>query len=175
MFSQQTNGVWFYEDAEITVVPGDTIFYWILVFINGGGYQKTDQQFTIEAATDPTTQTTTEPTTVTTTTSTTTTSTTTTQETTTPGVEIPKAKLEQIDESGLLMWVEDVEGLQDVAFHFSINEPLDGIDYGQENVDINEVPKHMDISAFVLNDIGRTRWELVIHMVRSGSTKWRYS
>ena len=131
---EQTNGVWAYEDPAITVVVGDTIYYWILVIVNGEGHQKTDQSFTIEATTDPTTTSTT-----TTTTTQATTSTTTTTTTTTPGVEIPEVELEVINISGLQMWVEDVKGLEDVAFHFSINEPLEGIDYGQENVDINEV------------------------------------
>jgi hypothetical protein len=40
---------------------------------------------------------------------------------------------------GLKMWVEDVEGLQHVGFHFNINEQLNGVDYGQENVEIEKV------------------------------------
>jgi hypothetical protein len=40
---------------------------------------------------------------------------------------------------GLKMWVEDVEGLQHVGFHFNINEQLNGVDYGQENVEIDKV------------------------------------
>jgi hypothetical protein len=35
--------VWVYEDASIPAKVGDTINFWILVFINGGGYQNTDQ------------------------------------------------------------------------------------------------------------------------------------
>ena len=42
-------------------------------------------------------------------------------------------------EPGLKMWVEDVEGLQHVGFHFNINEELNGIDFGQENVEIDKV------------------------------------
>ena len=38
-----TSGVWVHEDASIPVKAGDTINFWILVFVNGGGYQKTDQ------------------------------------------------------------------------------------------------------------------------------------
>ncbi len=38
-----TGGLWIYEDASIPVKAGDTINFWILVFINGGGFQKTDQ------------------------------------------------------------------------------------------------------------------------------------
>ena len=44
-----TDGLWVYEDASIPVKAGDTINFWILVFINGGGYQKTDQSGEMKA------------------------------------------------------------------------------------------------------------------------------
>jgi hypothetical protein len=49
---------------------------------------------------------------------------------------------------GLRMWVEDVEGLQHVGFHFNINEQLNGVDYGQENVEIEKV--HFPLNCYVL-------------------------
>jgi hypothetical protein len=46
-------------------------------------------------------------------------------------------------EPGLKMWVEDVEGLQHVGFHFNINEELNGIDFGQGNVEIDKVRPYL--------------------------------
>ena len=37
--SSSQNGQWTYEDATIEVKIGDTIYYWILIMVNGGGYQ----------------------------------------------------------------------------------------------------------------------------------------
>jgi hypothetical protein len=51
---------------------------------------------------------------------------------------------------GLKMWVEDVEGLQHVGFHFNINEQLNGIDYGQENVEIEKVHFLVHFFTFML-------------------------
>ena len=33
------DGFWVYEDSDIEAKDGDVAYYWILVFINGGGYQ----------------------------------------------------------------------------------------------------------------------------------------
>lgn len=37
--SQGADGSWVYEDPAIEVKDGDTVYYWILVMVNGGGYQ----------------------------------------------------------------------------------------------------------------------------------------
>ena len=37
--SPGANGEWIYEDPAIEVKNGDTVYYWILVMVNGGGYQ----------------------------------------------------------------------------------------------------------------------------------------
>ena len=44
LLSSSSGGFWEYEDPSISVVSGDTIYYWILVFISGEGFQKTDQE-----------------------------------------------------------------------------------------------------------------------------------
>ena len=132
-----TDGVWSKEDPAIPVVSGDTIYYWILVFVNGGGYQKTDLSGVVagnEPTTTPVPDTTTQKVT---TTATTTTSTTTTTTTTTPGPQFPRPQLEQMVPMGFRMWIQDFEGLQHVGFHFSVNEELSGVDYGQENIEID--------------------------------------
>ncbi|XP_023340736.1 beta-1,3-glucan-binding protein isoform X3 [Eurytemora carolleeae] len=132
-----TDGVWSKEDPAIPVVAGDTIYYWILVFVNGGGYQKTDLSGVVagnEPTTTPVPDTTTQKVT---TTATTTTSTTTTTTTTTPGPQFPRPQLEQMVPMGFRMWIKDFEGLEHVGFHFSVNEELSGVDYGQENIEID--------------------------------------
>ena len=37
--SMGADGFWVYEDSDIEAKDGDVAYYWILVFINGGGYQ----------------------------------------------------------------------------------------------------------------------------------------
>jgi len=39
-------------------------------------------------------------------------------------------------------YLEDFENLEHVSYHFSINEPVDGIDYGQVNIELNSVGNH---------------------------------
>lgn len=129
-----------YEDASIAVVPGDTVYYWILVFVNGGGYQKTDLSGPVIGSEPTTTTSTTQKTTtekVTTTAAPTTTTTVTTTTTGTTGPPLPRPMLERMVPMGFRMCLEDYEGLTHVGFHFSINEELNGVDYGQENIEID--------------------------------------
>eukprot|EP00093_Oithona_nana_P007883 07883.XXX_295582_295891_1 [CDS] Oithona nana genome sequencing. len=37
--SPGADGSWVYEDPAIEVKDGDTVYYWILIMVNGGGYQ----------------------------------------------------------------------------------------------------------------------------------------
>ena len=135
-----TDGIWIHEAPEIQVKDGDVVNYWILVIVNGGGYQKLDLSFTLHSGGTTTTTSTT--TTQTTTEPTTTTSTTTTTMTTTTDLGLPEVQFELMEPEGLKIWLEDSQDheIMFFGFHMNINEPLNGVDFG----DFNYVVDHVD-------------------------------
>jgi hypothetical protein len=46
--SAGSDGMWIQEDASLEVKNGDTINYWILIMVNGGGYQVIMEYVNIE-------------------------------------------------------------------------------------------------------------------------------
>jgi hypothetical protein len=44
IMTEATDGAWVHEDATIPAKAGDTVYFWVLVIVNGEGFQVAHQQ-----------------------------------------------------------------------------------------------------------------------------------
>nr|XP_002740986.2 PREDICTED: beta-1,3-glucan-binding protein-like [Saccoglossus kowalevskii] len=134
-----TNGWWLHENTEVSVGTNDIVYYWLYVLHDGTGYQLLEQQWS-PSEENPTAVPGPDPGPVPTGSE--------------PGVPEPPPPPENtaapgeyvvtqpfisiIFPQGLRFAYPDEPGISLVSYHYNINEPLEGVNAGQYNVDVKE-------------------------------------